>query len=945
MAFSVDEFLRAVEVNRVSPHALFLGAGASVSSGVQSTDSCIWDWKRRLFITNNPGLKEFVRELSSGSVRRRIQRWLDSEGKYPRPGVPEEYGALAEACFPLAEDRRRYFQDLATTAHPHAGYQLAALIAETGLIRSVWTTNFDSLFVRAAAKYELTPIEVGLDTAERVYRPPAAGEVIHVALHGDYRYDALKNTSRELQEQDQRLREALVATLKTDSLIVLGYSGRDESVMEALTSAYQERGQGRLYWGLFADSDVPPRVQDLLNTAHEAGRAAFLVRIEGFDDTLARLAEQCLDEPRRKRAHEIWRELTQFEPPPKFCLPAGEVTEIIKSNAFPIKPPVEVLEVDVASSEGAGLWTRMRNAIIGKPLVAAVSRGKFLGFGDSTLLRQALGSLAGGPVRRTSLQPEEVSRPEISGLLAEAVVKSLALAHSLSSNGRSVVWQDSRKQAAEAQGVEWAIHAAASLAVRRYAGDLYLVLEPTIVAIDAEGKLAPKEVQKEMRRRLLVRQYNKQFNDEANFWRNLLLPEERTTLKFPPGDAPFEFQIDNRPLFAGVRTPGETTPPSFTPNVIAVIRQFGGSLQEPALVFSRKDGQSFVRDPHPMRGLADNRPYDFRLTSVEREPTVRGAVICPLGLEGAMSSFLAHLNARARPDSKPEYLLPFPGFGAAFGLALDLPNTSDERWIQCPDPGSTEPLQASRELAEAIVRGIDRLEASAGFDVLFIGVPRRWKPFESYENDDESFDLHDFVKAHCVQRGIATQFLREETFTKPHQCEIRWWLALAIYAKSMRTPWLLGDLDDRTAFLGLGFSLKPKRGSGGHVVLGCSHIYNAEGQGLRYRLSRMESPIVRGKNPFMSYEDARRMAEAARQLLTERGTPLPERVVMHRRTQYLEEEMRGLRDGLGVRELELLEITVEPRLRYVASRFSGKGKISGDTFPVHRGYGSAGRRA
>jgi hypothetical protein len=35
--------------------------------------------------------------------------------------------------------------------------------------------------------------------------------------------------------------------------------------------------------------------------------------------------------------------------------------------------------------------------------------------------------------------------------------------------------------------------------------------------------------------------------------------------------------------------------------------------------------------------------------------------------------------------------------------------------------------------------------------------------------EGEYFNLHHFVKAYAVQKGIATGFLREKTLTKPHQ--------------------------------------------------------------------------------------------------------------------------------------------------------------------------------
>ena len=89
---SLDALVRSLGVRRGAPLALFLGAGASKSSGIPSAQMCIWEWKRQIFLTNNPGLEERFVELSLDGVRRRIQRWLDHQGCYPQEDAPEEYG-------------------------------------------------------------------------------------------------------------------------------------------------------------------------------------------------------------------------------------------------------------------------------------------------------------------------------------------------------------------------------------------------------------------------------------------------------------------------------------------------------------------------------------------------------------------------------------------------------------------------------------------------------------------------------------------------------------------------------------------------------------------------------------------------------------------------------------------------------------------------------------
>ena len=291
----LDAFVRSVGVNRATQHALFLGAGASISSGVPSAEECIWEWKRGIFVTNNPSLEEQFSELSFPSVQSRIQEWLDRKGIYPSAGSVEEYEFYIEQCYPIMENRRAYFQDKIRTAKPHVGYRLLAHLAQDDLVRSVWTTNFDGLTARASADFDLTPIEVGIDCQNRLQRVPSKGELLCISLHGDYRYDSLKNTQEDLQTQETELREALIEELRNTPLIVTGYSGRDRSVMEALKDAYTEQGTGTLYWCGYGNDEMPEHIADLVRHARTNGRHAFYVHSQGFDDLMERLALHCLD--------------------------------------------------------------------------------------------------------------------------------------------------------------------------------------------------------------------------------------------------------------------------------------------------------------------------------------------------------------------------------------------------------------------------------------------------------------------------------------------------------------------------------------------------------------------------------------------------------------------------------------------------------------------------
>ena len=195
----------------------------------------------------------------------------------------------------------------------------------------------------------------------------------------------------------------------------------------------------------------------------------------------------------------------------------------------------------------------------------------------------------------------------------------------------------------------------------------------------------------------------------------------------------------------------------------------------------------------------------------------------------------------------------------------------------------------------------------------------------------------DFVKAYAARNGQSTQLLRERTVVPKPTARVKWWLSLALYAKTMRTPWRLECLDEDSAFVGIGYSYDARAPRTSQILLGCSHIYSARGEGLQFRLGRIENPIIRGRNPFMSLDDARRTGETIRQLFYDARMRLPKRVVIHKRTHFTEDEQKGLVQGLeGVQNVELIEINTEESIRFLASKVQNR-KLTIDTFPVARG--------
>ena len=77
---------------------------------------------------------------------------------------------------------------------------------------------------RTCSAANVVCVEVGIDSVHRATRPHAAGELRVVSMHGDYRYDELKNTTDELQHQELDLRSELLHELRDYDLVVVGYN-------------------------------------------------------------------------------------------------------------------------------------------------------------------------------------------------------------------------------------------------------------------------------------------------------------------------------------------------------------------------------------------------------------------------------------------------------------------------------------------------------------------------------------------------------------------------------------------------------------------------------------------------------------------------------------------------------------------------------------------------
>ena len=917
-----DELLRSFKQNKDTPHSLLLGAGASVESGVRSASDCVWEWKREIFLSQNPTFVDTYSNIKVDSVRYAIQRWIDNKGGFPTNGSDEEYSFYAEKTYPIPDDRRKYFQHLVAGVNPSIGYHLISLLAENGLFKSVWTTNFDGLMLKCAHKYNLSPIEVTAETSDRIYRGDVDGELLCISLHGDYKYGALKNTASELDSQNNVFVSAISHELAKRDLLVIGYSGRDKSLMTALASAYQAKGTGKLFWCGYGNN-APAPVMDLIRSVTDSGRSAYYVPTDGFDKTLYSLTRHCMSDEVNflRRVDALKNELgaSVSETTSKFEIPTTTIGKIANTNVFPITFPKNCYQFEVKYNQGEKPWDFCKS--LASNGVMAVPKNSFLyAWGEKDKIQSLCSGRMIGELSLTPFTRENAIRNgSFNELLLKTVTAIIGTVNSLPYS-KDKVWDTTQKINRCVGGRTIIGYKGVRFALFFDTKYSYITATPTFM-YDSSISLSHEE----------KKQFADSFTAEVNSgkpnlnvyeyidkWINRLFGRNGIQATFPPNSATnFVFNIRPNSAILGASTGSQyqiRLPQTISEKRI-VFR--GAECRDTDLVFFNPAQNRMATDFHPMRGLINNAPFDHSLNNNVLRSSISLGVICPSEHNQKFHSFLSQLNSRQRVIKNLEYVIPYAGFFEAYNTNLNIPTPNTNAWLDVTVPQSRNVNDAAVQLGKSLCLNLDRLSASS-VDVALIYIPKEYEPLTGYVDEKENFDLHDYVKAYAAQKNIATQFVREKTIESDLNCQIMWALSLAIYVKSSRIPWVVSGINNDTAFAGIGYSLN-RTGSNSNVVVGCSHIYSSDGQGMKYKLSKIDDcTFDRKNNPYLSEDEAYRLGLNIKELFYRSFFEMPKRVVIHKRTPFRHDEIKGLVTSLssaGIKDIDLLEITLEDDLK------------------------------
>lgn len=548
-----DDFARRFSL-RAGNLMWLLGAGCSASAGISTARDMIWEFKQQLYTSQRKVSPRMMADLANPTVQRLLQAHIDAVKTFPSLEDPAEYAALFEAVYPSEADRRSYIEAKVRGGKPSYGHLALATLMRAQRAPLVWTTNFDTLIADACAKIyggtgALTTVP--LETPELVQQAITSSRwPIEVKLHGDFRSRRLKNTSDELRHQDEIMRQAMIEAAHQFGLVIVGYSGRDMSIMDTLADALSHSAPfpNGLFWLHRSAELLLPRVKDFLQSAQEKGVEAAFVAIESFDEVMRDLIRfsgaadtQELDAFERGRS--------RWTPPPR---PQSKPHfPVLRFNAVPVEEAPTVCRKVTCDIGG---YAAVREAVqqAGVDILVARTRAGVLAFGRDADVRAAFEPYG---IQEFDLHTIALNRLHHEtgerGLLRDALMRALALNRGLAIHRKGSidlmtpiddqdnVWKQLQQLVGRLSGTVpgeptliWKEAVATRLGWA--ANRLWLLMEPRTMFEGMTDENRTKAT--DFSRERTVKRYNRNLNDLIAFWAIRLAGSNDTLRALSIGD-------------------------------------------------------------------------------------------------------------------------------------------------------------------------------------------------------------------------------------------------------------------------------------------------------------------------------------------------------------------------------------------------------------------------
>lgn len=931
-----DIFLRSFKVFSNQSFDFFLGAGASISSGIPSGGDLVWHFKREILSSSGKINGEKYRDLKIEDNKKTIQSFFVEKDENK---VTNQYSYYFNECYPDSLVRKEFLTELVRDKKPSIGFMCLSALVEQQKINTVWTTNFDDLIEKSIISLNFRSCQI--------VSPDNAGKVNHfktdiptvVKLHGDFRYDPLQNTEDELQKLEESLHNYLLEASTKRGLIVIGYSGSDESVLKTLEKALEKPNSfpKGLIWCIPKDIIPNERLIKIINLANKQNQRSGFMTIDSFDYFLHELYKTCsfknqyIDSIADERfAQRQFFRLTQNQ---------SDTTPILL-NAVKAKHFPKTIFSTKTTINGEGKWKKLREILKDSNVIGSFSKGENLSlFGNENEIRELFKEYFTDDLKLIDIPDKLFYQPDsfYIGLLYQLIEKSLVNDFSLRlySKGSqfrkiySLIHPLDQEEIKEIQKFNRAfyipntiqIFEAFEFKVEFINKELFIQICPTIHIQTSTGEEAEKLIVQNITNTIISNRYNGKYGKKLNFWYHEL-KRRKADLIFRLGD--FEIKLSEYYATAAKKMDTYFCFESYS------------KVKEPLVYFHHQDEAK--QSIHPINGLKILGPLEesYGLNSTPSKITL--AIISPdTGFQKVKTHLETLLNPIS-PSTEKEYLKEYPGFDEVYKKHLVIPNSIQNEFVVSINTQEIKHF-STIQFYELMKSKIDSLSIrNTEIDCVIVYIPDTWRNFRELKNEQTYFDLHDSLKLYGVKKGLRLQFIEDKSINYKDQAKIKWWLSLGIYVKSNGTPWKIKTDNKETAFVGLGYAIR--QNTRHKVVLGSSQIFDGSGNGLRFLLQPIEKPIYFGKNPFMSKDDAFRLVSNIRNTYHKIDPIIGlKKLVLHKTTHYTRDEIEGICNALeGIENIELIQIQQFNNWRAIKLKKNYKtGKHTYNGYPIERG--------
>lgn len=629
MGITMDEkqFIRDFKVFQQGAIDVFLGAGASFSSGIPTGSYLTWYFKREIYCSENCISQERFKDLQSESSRTILQEYFNNQTGYPALGDPQEYSFYFEKCYSTWSARKDFIDSLVSKKSPAIGYLCLASLLVDSKVDNIWTTNFDELTETAIHSVDsLFPINVLSSANKSSFSNINPTYCCLYKLHGDYRYDRLLNTSDELKTLEKEIENQFYNKLQNKGLLVIGYSGSDDSVMGTfekyiLDGKFLSKG---LYWTTIKGNPVSDRVKNLIARLNSQGKHSSIIEIESFDSFLLNIYYAI-----GNRLDIIDKQISFREKRKKLIFNLKKPNYFIKLNSFEVRncPNCNVFETDIKD------WVTLKK--YRDDLIAALFNGHIYCFASAEQIIKKFGEHVKSEIVSQEIPQSIVNRINsiYTGMLYELIGKALNEA-GLTQYGRSKFYEAS----SVVREKEYMVYNAIEMSLDVIDGKYYLNISPTFHITNLNGcELDKLTYQKQLNSKSNI--YNKQYNEILGYWQKKLITKGK--LIFEYNSFSVEFCVPAVSCGGVNRNPQWPTVDVFC-------------ADEPAMVFSNNNKK--FNSINQLKGLIKYGPIDcsFAQSNITRSPIKLG-IISP---DKVIDSVLAHLNAlnlRQANDGKDSF--------------------------------------------------------------------------------------------------------------------------------------------------------------------------------------------------------------------------------------------------------------------------------------------------